>query len=442
MSKIIKAPRLSTEFSQNGKQAQKRFENIFSDRTKKKGTASLLAVVIMTAAAGTLVACDSASVGIIGGADGPTAIFVTKRNEEKSLCQSLYDASCKYIGDASDVGRILGLLPPVGGAEPRGMQLQTTEEPYGLIRWFEGNFGSEEELERQAAVILALIENAGYVSYSTDKGETVFKSYSRDKLGVDYAKSYEEFEMIYNLLYADKKAMSDDELVSYATLEENKGDYLEGECMGEGHIILGDDILENGGKIIYALTTVGYYGFENDCFIKVSGSGIIPARITFDADNNVTEYLMPMDGGLYEKSIKEIFPKKYHHIILKGDYKEQYADCFEQEKRYAAEYLEKIGRNALICEYGDIEHKLPDLSAEVSNKLLDTFREYPYWLGTQEKIIDGVRYVYKRSMDGDNTVIFEKYLYDTGETVNRIVLNVDNGEIKAIEGKMPQEIKE
>ncbi|MBP3360032.1 MAG: DUF4825 domain-containing protein [Clostridia bacterium] len=437
MSGIIKAPRLSTEFSQSGKQVKKRFENIFWGHTKKKGTASLLAVIIVTAAAGTLVACDCASVGVIGGADGPSAVFVTKRDEEKSLCQNLYDARCKYIGNASGVGKILGLLPPVGGAQPCGMQLQTTEEPYGLIRWFDGYFSNEEELKRQASIILALIENAGYVSYSTDKGETVVKSYSREELAVEYSKSYEEFESVYHRLYADKKAMTDDELVSYAILSRNSGRYLDGECMGEGHIILGNEAGENGARTIYALTTTGFYGFENDCFIKVSGSGVIPARITFDSDNNVTEYLMPQDGSLYKESIEEIFPKKYHGKILYGDYKEQYADCLEQEKRYAAEYLKKIGRNAVICEYGDIEHEIPDLNAEVSNMMLDSFTEYPYWLGTQERIIDGVRYVYKMSMDGDNTVIFEKYLYDTGETVNKTVLNIENGEVKAVFGKIP-----
>lgn len=403
---------------------------------KKKGTAPLIAIIAITASVGTLVACDSASVGIIGGADGPTAIFVTKRNENESLCQNLYNARCKYIGSISDVGRILGLLSPIDGAKPCGMQLQTTEEPYGIIRWFDGTFNNEEELKRQAAIVLALVENAGYVSYSTDKGETIYKTYSREELEVRYCEGYEEFETLYNLLYADNKAMSDDELVSYAILDSNKGGYLEGECVGEGHIILGTDSSQNGEKIIYALTTFGYYGFENDCFIKVSGTGVIPAKITFDENNIVKEFLTPQDGSYYVKSIKKIFPKQYHFTILNGDYDKQYSDCLEQEKIYASEYLAKIGRTARVCEYKDIEHTLPDLSAEVSNKLLDTFYEYPYWLGTQEKIIDGVRYVYKKSMEGNDTVIFEKYVYDTGEIVDRIVVNIVNDDIRIVEGIM------
>lgn len=432
MSKLTK----STRLSQSGKQAKKRFDRILWGHKKKKGTALLIAVIAIIASTGGLVACDWASVGIIGGSDGPTSIFITKRNENESLCQSLYNARCKYIGSASDVGNILGLLSPIDGAVPCGMQLQTTDEPFGIIRWFDGDLNNEEELKRQASIILALVENAGYVSYSTDKGETIFKSYSRDELDIRFAESYEEFETLYNLIYADKLSMTDDELVSYAILNSNKGGYSEGECMGEGHIILGTDNIKNGGKIIYALTTFGYYGFENDFFIKVSGTGVIPAKITFDENNIVTEFLLPEDGSYYVKSIKEIFPKQYHRTILNGDYDKQYSDCFEQEKSYATAYLEKICRAATVCEYRDIEHKLPDLSAEVSNKLLDTFHEYPYWLGTQEKIVDGVRYVYKKSMEGDSTVIFEKYLYDTGETIDKIVVSIENDDIIIADGKM------
>lgn len=318
------------------------------------------------------------------------------------------------------------------------MQLQTTDEPFGIIRWFDGYLNNEEELKRQASIILALAENAGYVSYSTDKGETIFKSYSRDGLDIRFAESYEEFETLYNLIYADNLSMTDDELVSYAILSSDKGGYLDGECMGEGHIILGTDSSKNGEKIIYALTTFGCYGFENDSFIKVSGTGVIPAKITFDENNTLTEFLTPKDGSYYVKSIKEIFPKQYHRTILNGDYDKQYSDCFEQEKSYATAYLAKIGRTAAVCEYRDIEHKLPDLSAEVSNKLLDTFHEYPYWLGTQEKVVDGVRYVYKKSMEGDSTVIFEKYLYDTGETIDKIVVNIENDDIIIADGKMLQ----
>ena len=57
-------------------------------------------------------------------------------------------------------------------------------------------------------------------------------------------------------------------------------------------------------------------------------------------------------------------------------------------------------------------------------------------MGTQEKIVDGVRYVYKKSMEGDSTVIFEKYLYDTGETIDKIVVSIENDDIIIADGKM------
>ena len=80
-----------------------------------------------------------------------------------------------------------------------------------------------------------------------------------------------------------KDELSD--LVSEAILSENESSYSEAECCGEGHEILGSKISGNQLKV-YALTMFGNYGFQNDMFIKVSGSGVIPAVLLFEKTDN------------------------------------------------------------------------------------------------------------------------------------------------------------
>ena len=70
-----------------------------------------------------------------------------------------------------------------------------------------------------------------------------------------------------------------DSAVAKAILDQNKGSYIKGECSGEGHIIM-DVANESNSLKVYTLTMYGEYGFINDMFIKISGSGVIPAVIS------------------------------------------------------------------------------------------------------------------------------------------------------------------
>ena len=56
------------------------------------------------------------------------------------------------------------------------------------------------------------------------------------------------------------------------------------------------------------------------------------------------------------------------------------------------------------------------------------YANYPYWIGTQERIEDGVRYVYEMNYTKDsNPIVLEKYNYDTREVVEKIRINSLNG---------------
>lgn len=214
-----------------------------------------------------------------------------------------------------------------------------------------------------------------------------------------------------------------DEAVASAFLKKNKGGYYDGECAGEGHILLGKT--EKSGVItIYALTMYGQYGFEDGNFVKVSGTGTIPAVFTFtDSDGSLvcTNIEYPEDGSEYAKSIKKMFPPEYQDRVLHptdGDMQ----DLESQERAYAANYLKKIGRTAVIGDYHDFQHTLltdVGVSVDVSNRISEKASAgYPYWIGSREALENGVRYVYKMSYNKNaHEIDFTKYEYDTHKIV-------------------------
>lgn len=253
---------------------------------------------------------------------------------------------------------------------------------------------------------------------------------------VQFGENYAYYSMkINNTVDASDgaKPLTNDQAVISA-LSSTKDSYMDGECFGEGHIILGTEKEDTATKI-YALTMVGYYGFQNDNFIKLAGTGVIPAVITLQNNNTVTlEY--PKDGSLYESSIKEMFPKKYHQRIL-HEKEQDKTTLEEQERSYAQEYLNKIGRTASIGDYGDFEHiLLTDLGVpvEVSNNLFQHFSScYPAFIGTQEYIENGLRVVYEMDYNDTQKVItFTKYLYDTKEVLEQFAFDAATGDVITI----------
>ncbi len=304
MKKYLKPPALCTSFSESGKKAKKRFDNIFS-KSRRISIGALLAVVASAALCTSLVACRQSVT--IGGADGPTAIYVS-----------------------------------------------------------ESSF--------------------------------------------------------------NKKGIED--LVTAAVFERNSKGYVQGECQTEGHIILGTEKSTTGETVVYALIMYGNYGFQDGNFVKVSGSGVIPTRVTFEKNGSLIEYKEPLDGSMYTKSVKEIFPQKYHSRVLSIK-DSDHEDCKKQEHAYARAYLDKIGRRATIGDYGDFEHTLlTDLgvSVEVSNSLLayekspDLFiGKCPYWVGTQEFLENGERFLYRTAYDKEKErVIYTKSRMNPDNTLTEI----------------------
>lgn len=232
----------------------------------------------------------------------------------------------------------------------------------------------------------------------------------------------------------NSKSMTLDEMVSVALLEDSGSKYAGGECKVEGHIILGSEEKDEE-TFVYALTMYGEYGFQDGNFVKVSGSGVIPAVIVF-SENAEGEWSSrinwPKDGSEYLESLKEMFPNEYHDRIINiTDFDNK--KIKDQEVSYTREYLVKIGREAKIGEYGDFEHPMltsMGVSVNTSNKIVSkNYANYPQWVGNQEIIEDGERFVYAMNYKkGNDSIILEKYNYETREVVEKIRINSLNGE--------------
>lgn len=244
----------------------------------------------------------------------------------------------------------------------------------------------------------------------------------------------------------DKTAVSKDkiEVAVKNVLNEESITYLKDsdatECSAEGHIVMGYDETKSGYNV-YALTMCGAYGFQNGNFVCVSGTGVIPAVISFDDELNFTDIEYPQDGEDYSKSIKKMFPKKYENRAL-SHRKNDFNELENQQKAYAEKYLTEMGRDAKIGEYIDFSDSykfLTDVgvSVDASNLICETFEKcsndpYPDWIGNREIVKDGVRYVLSQNYDKENNkIIYTKSVYDTKKIVEEFVFDSKTGlEIK------------
>lgn len=228
-----------------------------------------------------------------------------------------------------------------------------------------------------------------------------------------------------------------DSLVEKAIVSENQGKYTGDECVGEGHRILGVEIHRQETKI-YVLTMYGEYQFQDGNFVKASGSGTIPAVLTFVEDKNgeytLTSYEMPEDGDGYTKSIQRLFSENIQEICINPP-EDIRADLKRQEREYAENYLKILGRKAEIGEYGDFEHPLLTdcgVSVEVANHLIGKkdLADYPFWIGNIEKLEDGIRYVYQMDLDQEKRrVILKKTEYESGNVRESYEFDAETGEL-------------
>ncbi len=224
-----------------------------------------------------------------------------------------------------------------------------------------------------------------------------------------------------------------DSAVSQAIFDINSRLSWIGECAAEGHITLGTE--EKGDTCkVYLIEGFSTFGFENGYFMEQSGH-TVPAVLTFKSDENgytLTDWEYARDGADHAKSIKRMFPSELQRRAVSTTDKDR-ENLWAQQVAYAEKYLEKLGREAEICDYGDIQHIfLTDMgvSVDVSNKL-SSF--YSCEIGFYEVIENGERFVYRTSFLSDkNVILYTKEIYGTNQIVERTEIDSLTGNVISV----------
>lgn len=341
------------------------------------------------------------------------------------------ESAVKAVRYSAETGSLATWEPPAGKVVQEG---KTVEMPRGkAVYWSPLSNSGTKEQAAENIVKITLLDKAG-----KEIGSREIKIV---KNGYGYEVQREPG------IYTDsnsqvQETITIEEAVRSAILDK-ASDYRNGEAVTEGHVILSEH--EMGPMIkVYAIVSIGNFGFENGVFTKISGSGAIPTVITLDNREEsrfaLLEYKEPQDGSYYAKSIKEMFPIELQKEAL--DAQKHYKELIKQQELQAGEYLKSIGRAAKVsADY--VEKELIDINVDASNKLFAEMSKYdsfintcPYWIGTIEQIEDGIRYIYQTShdktSDGYDIVTFTKSKED-GTVEKQVKYKIVGSEVQQIE---------
>ena len=208
----------------------------------------------------------------------------------------------------------------------------------------------------------------------------------------------------------------------------NSETMIESECLGEGHLILG--YRDKGDSVeVYTLCSAIGYGFRDGMLVDESGYFHVATLIKFDKTEDgkyiFKEAQESKDGGLMVPSIKEMFPSALAKKAIAAKADDATSDSMHTQcNAYAAAYLKAIGREAKISSYHDEDFNILSdygVSVDVCNGLYELHPEYSIYVGSFERIENGVRYIYKQEFrnqkDGSGMVYFTKTEYDSGEVI-------------------------
>ncbi|MBE4909866.1 DUF4825 domain-containing protein [Bacillus luteolus] len=131
--------------------------------------------------------------------------------------ENLFEFKDSYVGDAGAVGNITRQLPKPSGEQISGMELQTSEEPYGIILNYIAVEHSEDietnysELAiYNATIILSLVKNADWVNFNFINQEFEVR---REDLQKFYGKDIREFNTEEELRMFMQKKLEDENKV-------------------------------------------------------------------------------------------------------------------------------------------------------------------------------------------------------------------------------------
>ena len=224
-----------------------------------------------------------------------------------------------------------------------------------------------------------------------------------------------------------------DEAIHTAILQDNGEGKWFGECATEGHVVYGCEQSGDQWKV-YLYHGYERYGFINGYFTDVAGHWMCAVLTMQETEDGYTckKIDYPRDGSETAPSIKRLFPKKLESRALNPSQNDR-DEVSRQCEAQAGAYLKTIGREAAVVPYHQLNLQLPNLTAEVSNKLTNELGRmeglFELTLGTREQLENGVRYVYRTSyMEAQNELLFTKERYDTQEVVEAYLADTRTGE--------------
>ena len=152
------------------------------------------------------------------------AILMLNGCNRDSNDEDLFNYKGSYVGDASGVGNILNRLPVAGYT--KDFELQTAEEPYGVILNYDS---SESEAERKESIIytatylFTLIRNVDWIKFNFDGQEyQVNKEQLESWYGQDLSKDINSFKNEDELNAFIDKQLGDKEKVEQLLYDSKK----------------------------------------------------------------------------------------------------------------------------------------------------------------------------------------------------------------------------
>lgn len=334
---------------------------------------------------------------------------------EVDYATSLYKHKTKYIGDVSDITNLVYKLPL--SKYYKSTELITENQPYGLKIFYDINDEdiSKEEIEKDlyssSVILFALIDNLDNTIFNIkDSKGSYTLEYKREDINKIFnidikekSNTLENFkELIGTLEMNNLSSDSLDKAISLSIrnfLTPNPGE----EFVAEGHVILDKEEDDKEVKV-YLIASANAYSFENEIFTSTSGYGAMPIVMKFSKNGTNYNHIStkePRDGSDNEDSIRRMFPNK---LLNKAFNTIEYVDeLTKQQENQAKSYLKSINREAKV-QGNHVDKKLEEISTNASNELLEKeeLYEYPYWIGTKESLINGVRYIYEKSHTKEN----------------------------------------
>jgi hypothetical protein len=138
--------------------------------------------------------------------------------EKETEPVDLFEYKDSYVGDSGAVSKIMRELPSPDGEKVGGLELKTTEEPYGIIlnyREAEESEGIETNYNElalyNATYFLCLVKNADWVKFNF---ENQMFTITRDELEAFYGKDIRKFTTEEELSLFIQENLEDEDKVS------------------------------------------------------------------------------------------------------------------------------------------------------------------------------------------------------------------------------------